>query len=94
MLSSEKIDRNIEFKLFLLKKQKNKKQTEKQYKNHAYRPYSHVLDIPNALINITYCSIIINIIIIIISSPVVCLCHGFMSVVDRAPCSRWCLCRA
>ena len=28
------------------------------------------------------------------SSPVVCLCHGFMSVVDRAPCSRWCLCRA
>ena len=30
----------------------------------------------------------------IFSSPVVCLCHGFMSVVDRAPCSRLCLCRA
>ena len=30
----------------------------------------------------------------VFSSPVVCLCHGFMSVVDRAPCSRWCLCRA
>ena len=28
------------------------------------------------------------------SSPVVSLCHGLVSVVDRAPCSRWCLCRA
>ena len=43
--------------------------------------------------------IIIKMIIIftwgnIFSSPVVCLCHGFMSVVDRAPWSRLCLCRA
>ena len=30
----------------------------------------------------------------IFSSPVVCLCHGLVSVVDRAPCSRLCLCRA
>ena len=27
---------------------------------------------------------------VICSSPVVCLCHGLVSVVDRVPCSRWC----
>ena len=28
----------------------------------------------------------------VFSSPVVCLCHGLVSVVDCAPCSRLCLC--
>ena len=29
----------------------------------------------------------------IISSPVLCLFHTLVSVVERAPCCRWCLCR-
>ena len=29
--------------------------------------------------------LILPLAVVIFSSPVVCLCHGFMSVVDRAP---------